>query len=72
MGLRVIGVSNSMFRWIDVCMSTTYFIVAINGELHDFFPSSRGQKQGDSFSLYLFVLDMKGLRGILRETSKKT
>ncbi|XP_031254792.1 uncharacterized protein LOC116112812 [Pistacia vera] len=51
------------------CISTSYFSVALNGELHDFFRSSRGVRQGDPLSLYHFVLAMEGLAGIFRETS---
>jgi hypothetical protein len=66
-GLRAIGVPGAMVRWIEICMSMTHFFMAMNGESHGFFPSSRGLRQGDLLSLYLFVLAMKGLRDILRE-----
>jgi hypothetical protein len=48
-------------------MSTAHFSVVINGESHAFFPSSKGVRQGGSLSPCLFVLAMKGLRGILRQ-----
>jgi len=68
MGLRVIEVLDAMVRWIEVCMATGHFFIAMN-ENHGFFLSSRGLWQDDLLSLYLFVLAMKGLEGILREIS---
>jgi len=55
-GLKAILVYSFMVRWIEVCISTTHFLVAMNGELHRFFPSFRGLQQGDHLSSYLFVL----------------
>jgi len=66
-GLRTIGIPISMIRWIEVYMSIIHFSVATNEELHGFFQSTRGIRQGDPMSSYLFVLVIEGLRGILRE-----
>jgi len=51
-------------------MSTTYFSMAMNGENHGLFPSSKGLQQDDSLSSYFFVLAIKGLGGILKEDSQ--
>jgi hypothetical protein len=32
--LMAIGASNIMVRWIEICMSTTNFLVAMNEESH--------------------------------------
>ncbi|XP_031287107.1 uncharacterized protein LOC116145808 [Pistacia vera] len=40
LGLRTVGFPERMVRWIMTCISTPYFSVALNGELHDFFRSS--------------------------------
>jgi len=42
LGLRAIKVPSSMVKWIEVCMSTTYFLVVMNEELHGFLPYYQG------------------------------
>ena len=45
-------------RWIKRCI-TTSFSVLINGNPEGFFNSTRGLRQGDPLSLYLFVIGME-------------
>ena len=71
-GLKAIGIPDCMVRWIKACISSASFSVSLNGELHGFFPSSRGLRQGDPLSPYLFVLGMEGLGGLLKIASMGT
>ncbi|KAJ6925335.1 hypothetical protein NC651_009873 [Populus alba x Populus x berolinensis] len=65
-GLQCIGIPVRMINWINACISSAFFSVGLNGSLYGFFPSSRGLRQGDPLSPYLFVIAMEGLGGILR------
>ena len=63
------GFGPKRVRWIRWCISTARFLILINGVPTGFFPSSKGLRQGDSLSPYLFTMGMEVLSIMLRRAA---
>ena len=57
--LQRMGFGVTWVNWIKRCITTTSFYVMINGSPEGFFNITRGLRQGDPISLYLFVIGME-------------
>ncbi|RVW54294.1 putative mitochondrial protein [Vitis vinifera] len=60
------GFGSRWMEWMWWCLSTAKFSVLINEVPEGFFSSSKGLRQGDPISPYLFVLSMEVLSALIR------
>ncbi|RVX05082.1 hypothetical protein CK203_019115 [Vitis vinifera] len=60
------GFGPKWLGWMWSCISTTKFSVLVNGVPAGFFPSSKGLRQGNPLSPYLFVMGMEVLSVLIR------
>ena len=60
-------------KWINLimkCISTVSYAVLINGEAHGCITPTRGLRQGDPISPYLFLLCSEGFTGLIMEAAR--
>jgi hypothetical protein len=64
--LRRCGFGQKWCSWIAYCISTVSFSVLINGSSAGFFNRSKGVRQGDPLSPFLFVIVMEAFSRMVK------
>ena len=67
--LQQLGFHDRWIQWIKECISTVSYSIIVNNEPTGFFRPTRGLRQGDPLSPYLFIICMNVLASRLHEQS---
>jgi hypothetical protein len=65
--LAKLGFQSQWIQWVMACVTTVRYSIRFNGQLLDSFTPSRGIRQGDPLSPYIFLFVADGLSCLIRK-----
>jgi hypothetical protein len=70
--LAKLGFHSKWIQWVMTCVTTVRYSVRFNGHLLDSFSPTRGLRQGDPLSPYLFLFVADGLSSLIRQETENS
>ena len=67
--MRKMGFKDKWIGLIMVCVKTVTYSILVNGEPQRMIQPTRGIRQGDPLSPFLFLLCIEGLHGIINKAA---
>ena len=69
--MRKMGFNENWINLVMVCVRTVTYSVLVNGEPCGMIHPTRGIRQGDPLSLFLFLLCTEGLNGMIKKKAER-
>ncbi|XP_071695539.1 uncharacterized mitochondrial protein AtMg01250-like [Rutidosis leptorrhynchoides] len=69
--MKSMGFGEKWIKWINSCLKSTTISILVNGSPTDEFSLSRGVRQGDPLSPFLFIIAEEGLNILAKAAIEK-
>lgn len=69
--MKVMGFSDKWIKWVMLCVTTVSYMINFNGHLVGPIVPSRGLRQGDLLSPYLFLFCVEGLSHSIKKAAEE-